>query len=68
MQPPSIQPILNIPSLAAGQADTDTFVVEIVAYSKRVLLESKRLVDRVLSLVSEEEDISAPARDTALAT
>jgi hypothetical protein len=43
-------------------------VKDIVAHSKRVLVESKRLVDLVNNLISEEEDISAPARDTALAT
>jgi hypothetical protein len=60
-----------------GDNATNAFVHQIVQHSKRVLVESKRLVDLVLSLDHEgangssdqqEEDISAPARETALAT
>ena len=55
-----------------AQQEGDIFVVQILGYARRVLMQSKCLVDLVLNLIEgagrEEEDISAPARDTALAT
>eukprot|EP00026_Physarum_polycephalum_P001130 Phypoly_transcript_01131.p1 GENE.Phypoly_transcript_01131~~Phypoly_transcript_01131.p1 ORF type:complete len:1170 (+),score=184.24 Phypoly_transcript_01131:39-3548(+) len=78
--PTTPQPALQgtTPSQSTSGNDAiDEFVHQIAQHSKRVLVESKRLVDLVLNLDHEgtngasdqqEEDISAPARETALAT